>query len=110
MCKQTTQGNEDGFIDDGEDGEAATKQNWGIRSYALLNFRLDYRPTDKLTAYLRINNALNRRYETYGAIGVDLFPNGKQLAPHVEPADAAFAKFIAPGAPRAIFVGVRYAF
>jgi outer membrane receptor protein involved in Fe transport len=108
--KQTTQGNEDGFIDDGEDGEAATKQNWGLRSYALLNLRLDYRPTDKLTAYLRINNALNRRYETYGAIGADLFPNGKQIAPHVEAVDAALAKFIAPGAPRAIFAGVRYAF
>jgi outer membrane receptor protein involved in Fe transport len=108
--KQTTQGNEDGFIDDGEDGEAATKKNWGIRSYVLLNFRLDYRPTDKLTAYLRINNALNRRYETYGAIGADLFPNGKQLSPHIEAVDAALAKFIAPGAPRAIFAGVRYAF
>jgi outer membrane receptor protein involved in Fe transport len=108
--KQTTQGNEDGFIDDGEDGEAATKQNWGVRSHALLNFRLDYRPTDKLTAYLRISNALNHRYETYGAIGADLFPNGKQLTPHVEAVDAALAKFIAPGAPRAIFAGARYAF
>lgn len=107
---QTSQGNEDGRIDNGEDGEAPTKQNWGIRSYALVHFRLDYRPTDKLTAYVRINNALNRRYETYGAVGADIFPNGKQLAPHVDPADAAFAKFIAPGAPRAIFAGIRYAF
>jgi outer membrane receptor protein involved in Fe transport len=107
---QTTQGNEDGFIDDGEDDEPATKQNWGVKRYALLNFRLDYRPTDKLTAYLRINNTLNRRYETYGAIGADLFPNGKQLAPHIDATDAALAKFIAPGAPRAIFAGVRFAF
>ena len=108
--KQTTQGNEDGFIDDGEDEEAATKQNWGLKGYTLLNFRLDYRPTDKLTAYLRLNNALNRRYETYAAIGADLFPNGKQLAPHIEATDAALAKFVAPGAPRTVFAGLRYAF
>jgi outer membrane receptor protein involved in Fe transport len=108
--KQITQGNEDGLIDDGEDGEAATKKNWGIRGFTLLNFRLDYRPTDKLTATLRINNALNRRYETYGAVGADLFPNGKPLAPHLESTDAALAKFVAPGAPRAVFAGLRYAF
>ncbi len=108
--RQTTQGNEDGFIDNGEDGQAATKQNWSVKSHALLNARLDYRPTDKFTVTLRINNLLNRRYETYGAIGTDFFPNGKQLAPHIESTDAALAKFVAPGAPRAIVVGLRYAF
>ncbi len=108
--KQTSQGNEDGFIDDGEDGDGATKHNWDVRAYALFNLRADYRPTEKLTAYLRINNALNRRYETYGAIGSDLFPNGKQLVPHLQPTDAALAKFVAPGAPRTVFAGVRYAF
>jgi outer membrane receptor protein involved in Fe transport len=109
VSSQTSQGNEDGFIDNGAEGGVQTKLNWGVKPYALTNVRIDYRPTERLTAYLRVNNAFNRRYETYGAIGTDIFPNGKQLAPHLAAADAAVAKFIAPGAPRSFFAGVRYA-
>ncbi|MFC0134443.1 TonB-dependent receptor [Massilia eurypsychrophila] len=105
-----TQGNEDGLVADPEEGAATKKADWRIRGYALLNLRASYRLGRHWELFARINNVANRRYETYGAVATDLFPNGRQLRPQDGPVDAAPARFVAPGAPRAIVAGIRATF
>ncbi len=110
LSGQVLQGNEDGVIAEAEAGATARAVNWRTRGYTLLNLKADWKFSDALTGYLRLNNVLDRRYETFGTVGTDLFPNGKIIAPHAAPGEAATARFLAPGAPRALVAGVRYVF
>lgn len=91
-----TQGNEDGF-----------HPGWNVRGYALLSLRATYRLDPHWELFARITNVANRRYESYGAVAHDLFPHGRQA----QPGDAAaHARFVAPGAPRALAAGIRATF
>jgi outer membrane receptor protein involved in Fe transport len=103
-----TQGNEDGLRADPEGGEATVPADWRIRGYALLSLRASYRPAPQWELYARINNVADRRYETYGALAVDMFPNGRLLQPQNGAEEVAMARFVAPGAPRSVMAGVRY--
>jgi outer membrane receptor protein involved in Fe transport len=105
-----TQGNEDGLRADPEQGAAPQKADWRIRGYALLNLRASYRLDPHWELFARISNVTDRRYESYGAIATDLFPNGGQIKPQDGPVDAAHARFVAPGAPRSIAAGFRATF
>ncbi len=105
-----TQGNEDGLLEDPEAGEPLQTGDARTRGYALLNLRASFKPSKQLEFFVRINNALNREYETYGVLAENLFPNGQLFQPHVASGDAEGARFVAPGAPRSAFVGVRYSF
>jgi outer membrane receptor protein involved in Fe transport len=74
----------------GEIGRAAT-----------LNLRGSYRAGDNVTLFLKIDNALDREYETFGQFGEpdevlgDEFDN---------------PRFLSPAAPRAAWLGVRVSF
>ena len=57
-----------------------------------------------------MSNVLDRRYESFGAIAVDMFPQGRLLQPHLGAVEPAHARFVAPGAPRTLNAGVRYRF
>lgn len=59
---------------------------------------------------MRVSNLFDRRYETFGALAPDLFPHGRQLSPHEGEVDVAQARFVAPGAARAIVAGLRTTF
>lgn len=83
----TAQGNEDGF-----------KGDWRVAGAAVLNLRVTYAPAVRWEWFVRVNNALDRRYETYAAVAADRL------------ADAAAARFVAPAAPRALTFGARYRF
>ena len=105
-----TQGNEDGLIEDPEEGEAPERGDWRVRGHVLVGLRASYRPAPGWELYARVSNLFDRRYETFGAIGPDLFPHGVQLRPHEGEVEAEHARFVAPGAPRAIMAGLRYTF
>jgi outer membrane receptor protein involved in Fe transport len=105
-----TQGNEDGLLEDAEDGEAPHRADRRVHGYMLLGLRASYRPADHWEFFARISNVFDRRYETFGALAPDLFPRGRLLAPHEEAGAAGQARFVAPGAPRAIVAGLRYRF
>jgi outer membrane receptor protein involved in Fe transport len=82
-------GNEDGY-----------QPGWRIAGHALLGLQASYRPNEKWEWLLRINNATDRRYETFGAVGTDIFSSGQ----------AQQARFVAPGAPRSVTAGLRINF
>lgn len=105
VSRMASQGNEDGLIED--EGIAA---DWSIAGHALLGLHARWRMRPGWEAYARVTNVLERRYETFGALAVDLFPDGRLLRPHEEEVAPAVARFVAPGAPRALVAGLRYRF
>ena len=107
----TTQGNEDGLTEDLEDeDDEPQRADWRIPGHGLLTLRASYRPSTNWELFARVTNALDRRYETFGAVAPDLFPHGQLIKPHEQPGDAENARFVAPGAPRIVVAGLRYRF
>jgi outer membrane receptor protein involved in Fe transport len=101
------QGNEDGLIG-GED--EARRADWSVRGYLLVNLHARWRPAPAWELFARVSNLFDRRYETFGALATDMFPEGQLLQPHAGAVAPAQARFVAPGAPRTVNVGVRYRF
>ncbi|NUO88138.1 MAG: TonB-dependent receptor [Cupriavidus sp.] len=99
-------GNEDGLRSDPRPGEAPQAADWSTPGYATINLRAAYQVSKRVEIYARVANLLDRRYQTYGQIANDVFPGGSLVRPHVAPGDAASALFVAPGAPRSVWLGV----
>jgi outer membrane receptor protein involved in Fe transport len=87
-----------------EDGQGLAA-NGRVRGHLLLGLHVGYRPQARLELYARLLNATNRRYETFAAVAPDMFRGGALLA---SGAEATPARFVAPGAPRALAAGLRY--
>jgi outer membrane receptor protein involved in Fe transport len=93
-----SQGNEDG---QSEEGPANAK----VDGYLLLNMHAKYSVTKGLDYFARLNNVFDRRYETYGLMSDSLFNSAG-----VASSTVGASRFVAPGAPRAILVGLHYRF
>jgi outer membrane receptor protein involved in Fe transport len=72
-----------------------------IGGYSLLSLRGDYRINDHTRLFLNIDNLLDEEYETFGVFGE---------ADEVLGDDFEDARFLGPGAPRAVWLGVRMQF
>jgi len=105
-----SQGNEDGLRADPQQGAPLQRADWRIRGYGLLGLHASYQPSRSWEWYARINNVANRRYETYGALATDMFPNGRLLQPADGAVQPSLSRFVAPGAPRAVVAGLRFRF
>ncbi|NVM80178.1 outer membrane receptor protein involved in Fe transport [Duganella sp. SG902] len=81
-----------------EDGQAGVGSN--VAGHVLLGLRVSYQPSPKWEWYARVNNVANRRYASFGAVGVNMF-SGDAPQP---------SRFVAPGAPRSVAAGVRLGF
>ena len=92
-----TQGNEDGQTANGP-------ANAKVNGYFLLNLHANYEVIKGLDYFARLNNVFDRRYETYGRMANSMF-NASGVA-----ADMGPSRFVAPGAPRSILVGLHYRF
>ena len=104
--KRITQGNEDGLIGLDDETVAADASTKG---YTLLNLSATYKVEKGLEFYGKINNALNKRYETYGLIAANNFAlDGSSL--NGTDGEQTIAKFVAPGATRSLWLGMRYKF
>jgi outer membrane receptor protein involved in Fe transport len=103
-----TQGNEDGLV--GIDETAApASADASIKGYTLLNLSATYKAEKGLEFFGKINNALNKRYETYGLIAANNFAlDGSTL--NGTSGEQTVAKFVAPGATRSLWLGMRYKF
>ncbi len=76
-----------------------------LAGYAILGLHANYAVSPRLSLFLRVENATNARYATFGLLGD---PTGAG-APGV-PATAADPRFQSPGAPIAAYGGVKLGF
>jgi outer membrane receptor protein involved in Fe transport len=103
-----TQGNEDGLVGIDDDASPASADA-STKGYTLLNLSATYKAEKGLEFYGKINNALNKRYETYGLIAANNFAlDGSTL--NDTSGEQTVAKFVAPGATRSLLLGMRYKF
>jgi outer membrane receptor protein involved in Fe transport len=100
LSRRVLQGNEDGLIDD-----SGTRADLSLPGYALLHLRAAWRVRSGIELLLRVSNVFDRRYETYGALAETVFDANGVLT-----GDERDAVFVAPGAPRSVFAGLRARF
>jgi outer membrane receptor protein involved in Fe transport len=104
-----TQGNEDGQIGAETGDTTAVKAN--IKGYTLLNMHANYEAQKGLDYFVRINNVLNRRFESYGMMALNMFDQaGSPLDAGASATAPTVSRFVAPGAPRSFMIGLRYRF
>lgn len=95
------QGNEDGLLEDGEDDAVRLR----IPGHGLLNLRAAWTPRPGMELTLRITNLFDKRYESFGALGETVFDaRGRYTGVERQ------ALFVAPGAPRSVFAGLRLSY
>lgn len=109
---QYVRGNENnkhrpGINADGEEVDGSGK----IGGYAIFNLRADYAIGGGWEVFARINNVFDKRYASAGQLGETAFDaNGNLTADFLSTGEDRAVQFIAPGAPRAGWIGVRYRF
>ncbi len=94
-----TQGNEDGLLSDPEAGLAPQSADLRVRGYALLNLTASWEAGSGWELYARVNNVLDRRHASYGAVARNLFSQAG--------VEGENSRFVAPGAPRTFTAGLR---
>lgn len=103
-------GNEDGQVDNAEDGEPAPERiDIGTAGYALVDLQARWQLSERLSLFARIDNVFDRQYATYAAVAEDVFPDGELARPQDAPVETGPARFLAPGVPRQYLIGVRWA-
>ena len=84
--------------------------------YAVLNLSIDYKPTAALKLFAQVNNLFDRRYSTAAQLGAAAFDANGNFVARPFPANAegdrplVHSTFYAPGAPRTVWVGLRWQF
>ena len=73
-----------------------------LPGYRVLDLRLTWQATSSAKLFLRVENALDEEYESFGLIGEA--PSEVDVPPF---RDFENPRFVSPGAPRGIFAGVR---
>jgi outer membrane receptor protein involved in Fe transport len=76
-----------------------------LAGYGILNLNANYEYVKGLNFFVRVNNVFDKKYASYATLGYNMFPGGS-----IATSEADGAVFYAPGAPRAVFAGVRYEF
>lgn len=92
-------GNEDGQTAD----DPAQREDLSLPGHAVLNLRASWQMSPGWELIARLNNALDRRYETYGALAETVFDAGGRWI-----GEGRDALFVAPGTPRSVFFGLRW--
>lgn len=84
--------------------------------YAVLNLNADWKPTPAVTVFVQVNNLLDHRYSTAAQLGATAFDANGNFVARPLPANGngdwplVSSTFYAPGAPRSVYLGLRYAF
>ena len=89
-----------------ENGEHEGKGEIG--GYAIFNVDAEWRFAEHWQLFGRIDNLFDRRYESAGALAENVFDEGGRFL--TDDNDWEDERFVAPGAPRAAWIGVRYRF
>ncbi len=87
--------------DDTEDVVGKNK----LAGYGILNLNGNYEYVKGLNFFVRVNNVFDKKYASYATLGYNMFEGGNLAK---QASDIEGSVFYAPGAPRAVFGGVRY--
>ena len=79
-----------------------------VPGYAVVDLDLHYRPSPRLSFFAQVTNVFNRRYFVSGQLSRNVFDTPDRLIDATGPGTSTL--FVAPGSPRAGFVGLRYEF
>jgi outer membrane receptor protein involved in Fe transport len=88
---------------DGEDFFGAGK----IGGFALVNLTTNWKLGAGWELFAKVSNVFDRRYASGGLLAENAFDSRGSL---LAPADWRHEQFVAPGAPRALWVGARWSF
>lgn len=89
------------------EGAYVAGSGW-VTGYAVLNLQSSYRLTKRVELFARLDNLLDKRYATAGFLTSNAFhPNGAFIA---NPNNWSNENAVSPGAPRAIWGGIRVRF
>ena len=84
--------------------------------YAVLNLNADWKPTPAVTVFVQVNNLLDHAYSSAAQLGATAFDANGHFVARPLPAHGngdrplVSSTFYAPGAPRSVYLGLRYAF
>ena len=80
--------------------------NGKLSGYFLADLDTTYQVTKQLQVFATVSNLFNRRYQSFGVLGANAFTGPNNTFNGANPTNV---QFVAPGAPRSVWVGVRYA-
>ena len=107
FSSQYVRGNENNKHRAGNSGGETFEGSGKVPGYAVVNFNADADLGGGWQLFAKINNLFDKRYETGGMLAQNPFVGGSFQA---DPADWRRETFLAPGAPRAGWLGLRYRF
>jgi outer membrane receptor protein involved in Fe transport len=81
-----------------------------LPAYTVVNLDARYQALPDLQLSLQVGNVLDRRYQTLALLGANAFTGPDGSFGPVHGVDPEREQFRAPGAPRGIWVGLRYRF
>jgi outer membrane receptor protein involved in Fe transport len=84
-----------------------------VSGFAVLNLNATYRITDELALFMRLDNVFDRQYATGGELGLNPFTPSRwglrdEAGFNYNSFDWTHSLFVAPGAPRALWIGLTY--
>ena len=85
-------------------------RNGPLPSYLVLHLDARYDATPDLQLFMTVANLFDRRYQSFALLGSNVFTGPNDTFGPSQGIAPAAEQFRAPGAPRGIFVGVRYSF
>jgi len=81
-----------------------------LPAYTVVDVDARYAPAPDLELFARIANAFDRRYQSFGLLGANAFTGPNRSFGPALGIDAVPEQFRAIGAPRGIWIGLRYVF
>lgn len=86
-----------------------------LDGFAIFNLDASFSVTERASAFLQVDNLFDKRFATAGVLGLNSFTESRFGARdasgfNYNSNDWTHSLFVGPGAPRAIWAGVRYAF
>lgn len=114
FSKQYVRGNENNqhqsgtFTDQVSSGTRTFLGEGEAKGYSIMNLRTSYRFAKGFEVFGRINNVFDKKYFNSGALAENPFSAGGSFQTNSD--DWTRETFFAPGAPRGIWIGLRYDF
>jgi iron complex outermembrane recepter protein len=84
--------------------------NGQLPGYTLVNLDARYTISRRFEVFARVNNVFDRRYFNFGVVGENFFTGPDRTFGPAVGIDPVPEQFRGPGAPRGVWVGVKYSF